>query len=199
MPRCVHGAGSKVQRCQLCSGGRGAQVCAFWGASASVRHKATNLSRLVFTCMHIFRVKKGKCEFQYCELNSDLKFFGTRHFISYVYNGPALKPDGWRQVGTTKELHLGCTKLNQGWWTIYLWFAFTNLLYLSCTNLRAIFFFFHSNAPRLRTKHFHSRNYDPANGPKYDSKYPSLVQCKNACKNQVAGCDAINYSKYVLV
>ena len=37
-----------------------------------------------------------------------------------------------------------------------------------------------------------------ANGPKYDIKYPSVIQCKNACKNDVAGCDAINYSKYVV-
>jgi len=122
MPRCVYETGSKVQRCELCSGGRGKQV------------------------------RKGKCEFQYCKPQSGMKFARSKHFISYVYNGPPLKSDGWRQVATTKELHLGCTKLNFG-------------------------------------------NHNARNGPKYDTKYASLVQCKNACKDKVAGCDAINYSK----
>ena len=42
-----------------------------------------------------------------------------------------------------------------------------------------------------------SANHDLTIGPKYDTKYASLAQCKNACQNHVAGCDAINYSKYV--
>ena len=37
------------------------------------------------------RIKKGKCQFQYCDPHIRHNFFGTKHFNSYVYNGPVLK------------------------------------------------------------------------------------------------------------
>ena len=46
--------------------------------------------------------------------------------------------------------------------------------------------------------HVYSANYDSQNGAKYGTKYPDGVnQCKVACE-KVAGCDAINYNKYVV-
>jgi len=37
-------------------------------------------------------------------------------------------------------------------------------------------------------------NHDEKNGPRYDTKYDTLDQCKKACRYKVIGCDAINYS-----
>ena len=45
----------------------------------------------------------------------------------------------------------------------------------------------------LLTHHIRSANYDGKNGPKYDTAYSGLKECKAACRDEVAGCDAINF------
>ena len=37
------------------------------------------------------RIKKGKCQFQYCDPNFKYNFFGRKHYDSYVYKGPVLQ------------------------------------------------------------------------------------------------------------
>ena len=51
----------------------------------------------------------------------------------------------------------------------------------------------------ILSKPIHSPNHNPKKGPRYNTKYPGGVKdCKAACQNEVARCDAINYSKYAL-
>ena len=50
---------------------------------------------------------------------------------------------------------------------------------------------------KLRAHCTLSPKHDIKNGPRYDTKYDTLDQCKRACQNEVVGCDAVNYDKYV--
>ena len=40
---------------------------------------------------YVCRIKKGKCQFQYCDRNYKYNFFGRKHYNSYVYSGPVLR------------------------------------------------------------------------------------------------------------
>ena len=39
-----------------------------------------------------------------------------------------------------------------------------------------------------------SQNHNMKDGPRYNTKYDTLGQCKAGCKDEVEECDAINYS-----
>lgn len=72
-----------------------------WGGRASGEDGLENASCNADNspaCVHAYmcradipdrNVKLGKCQFEYCEGN--YKVGGTKHFNSYIYNGPVLK------------------------------------------------------------------------------------------------------------
>ena len=46
--------------------------------------------RDIYLHLYVCRTKKGKCQFQNCDLHYEYRFFGTKHFNSYIYNGLVL-------------------------------------------------------------------------------------------------------------
>ena len=50
-----------------------------------------------------------------------------------------------------------------------------------------------TNTHHCCTRFPRSPNYEERYGPKYDTVYSSVKECKLACDHEVLGCDAINF------
>ena len=83
-------------------------IGAFPGQKPIIHDSATSLaaisspacrvvSRMIsrtYVCVfvpRVCRIKKGKCQFQYCDSRKGYNFFGNKHFDSYVFSGPVLE------------------------------------------------------------------------------------------------------------
>ena len=139
--------------------------------------------------LHFSRKSGGKCQFQQC--NGRLIGGAVRDFDSYILMDP--RPVTWRQVGTHHDLHLDCTKLNQGWSINHC----VQLMMMKRSVEWPIPFFLSPETalPTSPAAAYRRDMTGSKDGPRYDSKYPTVDECKAACENEVPKCDAINYSE----
>jgi len=117
-------------------------------------------------------VQKGSCQFQFCNLDREgYQYLNSENYQAYVYRGSPKR--GTRPAYTAPKRPTEATYDRDGWRRV----GGARDFDLNCEKLNF------------------GANYDSRNGPQYNTKYRELWECKSACKNQVIGCDAINFSR----